>query len=410
LVANVLENDYDIDNDNLTVAVVTGPIHAAQFDFNSSGVFQYTSKGNFVGTDYFSYNVTDKMNRTASANVTIEVGNVIDPPLVVNDTYPLYEGSVLVVDAPGVLANDTDPDNYTITAHLVNTVSHGSLILSTNGSFIYTPAAYFTGNDSFTYYARGGRISEVATVSLIVQSVPSAPIAMNDNYTTNEDQTLRVLDTTKGVLANDYDPDEGDVLTAKLVKQPLHGTVSLNPNGTFIYTPQANFNGYDSFTYNATDGVLFSLPAVVRIYVTSINDAPVPKKDYYTVISGQVLQVDAAHGVLKNDTDPVEKQNLTVSAWTQTKNGSVSVQTNGSFIYTPKEGFVGMDRFNYTVKDSGGATANSYVEIEVQKAQGATVIIIIIVIVIVCAVAGTIYFVRKRNENTGTENPQRLFS
>jgi len=76
-----------------------------------------------------------------------------------------------------------------------------------------------------------------------------------------------VLNPSIGVLANDFDPDEGDVITAKVTKQPMHGTVAMNPNGTFIYTPAANFNGYDSFTYVATDGTLNSQPAIVRYYL-----------------------------------------------------------------------------------------------------------------------------------------------
>eukprot|EP01102_Stenamoeba_stenopodia_P004705 TRINITY_DN1502_c0_g1_i1.p1 TRINITY_DN1502_c0_g1~~TRINITY_DN1502_c0_g1_i1.p1 ORF type:complete len:1140 (-),score=257.47 TRINITY_DN1502_c0_g1_i1:215-3610(-) len=410
---NVLLNDYDIDGDNLTVSLVegTGPYHAANFTLLPTGVVQYKSVNGFNGDDTFVYQITDASNKSSTARVTIQVVPVNDPPVAYNDTYELEEGSVKFEPAPGVLANDYDPDNDTISSHIVNTTAHGSILLYTNGSFVYTPAPFFTGNDSFTYYAYDDTfISETATVFLIIKSVPSPPIAMNDNYTTLEDVQLRVLDPAQGVLANDYDPDEGDVITAKISKAPTHGTVQLNPNGTFIYTPNLNFNGYDSFSYVANDGVLDSQPALVRINVTAVNDPPVPKKDHYTVVSGQVLVVDAAHGLLKNDTDPVEKQNLTVVNWTKPKNGTVDVKQNGSFIYHPKEGFIGLDRFDYVVRDSGGANGTTYVEIEVVKPRSAAAIIIIIVIVIVCAVAGAIYFIRKKNEGGGTENPQRLFS
>src|SRR5439155_16353 len=99
-----------------------------------------------------------------------------------------------------------------------------------------------------------------------------APVAVNDSYATAEDTTLTVI--TPGVLANDSDV-EGDPLSAVLVSSPTHGTLTLNSDGSFTYTPALNYNGPDSFTYKANDGQVDSpTNATVSITVTPVNDAP----------------------------------------------------------------------------------------------------------------------------------------
>jgi VCBS repeat-containing protein len=190
-----------------------------------------------------------------------------------------------------VLANDGDPDGDALTAAVGSGPSHGTLTLSANGSFTYTPAANFHGSDSFTYRASDGDLaSDAATVAITVTSVNDAPTAGNDGYSTAEDTPLTV--PSPGVLANDVDPD-GDALTAAVASGPAHGTVALNGNGSLTYTPAVNFNGSDSFTYRASDGTLTSGLATVAITVTPVNDAPA-----VTVAAGGTCRTDDRSGVL----------------------------------------------------------------------------------------------------------------
>src|SRR2546429_470587 len=116
----------------------------------------------------------------------------------------------------------------------------------------------------------------------------SAPVAVNDSYTTAEDTTLDVA--AAGVLANDSDVD-GDSLSALLVSQPTHGTLTLNSDGSFSYTPAANYHGTDSFTYKANDGQADSGIATVNIAITAVNDAPVAVNDSYTTAEDTQLAV-----------------------------------------------------------------------------------------------------------------------
>src|SRR5262249_62013629 len=129
---------------------------------------------------------------------------------------------------------------------------HGPLTLTVRSAFTYTPAAEYTGSDSFTYKANDGQLdSNVATVSLTVSD--DAPVAVNESYSVSKNNPLTVA--ASGVLANDTDAN-GDALTAVLVSGPAHGTLTLNANGSFTYTPAAGYAGADSFTYKANDGQL----------------------------------------------------------------------------------------------------------------------------------------------------------
>src|SRR5213594_548401 len=144
----------------------------------------------------------------------------------------------------------------------------------------YSPTANYNGPDSFTYQASDGATnSGVVTVTLTVNPVNDNTVAADDTYSTPEDTTLTVI--APGLLANDSDVD-GDPLTAVLLSGPAHGTLSLNTNGSFTYTPALNYNGPDSFTYKANDGSLESGEATVTITITLVNDAPVVTNDSAT--------------------------------------------------------------------------------------------------------------------------------
>src|SRR5215211_2252122 len=267
----VLGNDTDPDGDSLSAVVVSGPAHGS-LNLNADGGFTYTPAANFNGTDTFTYRASDGTAQSNPATVTMTVTRVNDPPAATDDAYSTAEDTPRTVPAPGVLANDTDPDSSSLTAALVTGPGHGTLTLDGDGSFTYTPAANFNGTDSFTYRASDGTLdSGLATVTITITAVNDTPVATNDAYTTDEDTALTVA--APGVLGNDSDLDSS-TLTAAVVTGPGHGTLTLNANGSFAYTPAANFNGTDTFTYHAGDGSLTSNLATVTITVTPVNDAP----------------------------------------------------------------------------------------------------------------------------------------
>ena len=225
--------------------------------------------------------------------------------------------------------------------------AHGTLTLNADGSFTYTPAANYNGSDSFTYKANDGLAqSNVATVSLTINPVNDAPVAVNDSYTTDEDTPL---DGGGAGGAGQRHGRGRATLTAVLVTGPTHGTLTLNADGSFTYTPAANFNGSDSFTYRASDGLAQSNVATVSLTINPVNDAPVADNDSYTTDEDTPL-TRPAPGVLGNDTD-VDGATLTAVLVTGPSHGTLTLNPDGSFTYTPAANFNGADSFTYRAND-----------------------------------------------------------
>ena len=352
----VLANDSDVANEGntLTAILVTQP-QGGTVVLAGDGSFVYTPKLNFNGTDVFTYKVNDGFDDSNVASVTITVNSMNDIPVAVPDVYPVDEDSSLVVTAPGVLANDSDPDGGAWAEFAPGFgPAHGTLTWSANndGSFRYTPAPNFSGQDFFGYYATDGVDSSLATVTINVRPVNDPPVAFDDRYTLNEDQTLTIA--APGILANDTDIDVGDPQLAVLVTLPAHGGLVLNANGSFSYTPEPDYFGTDSFSYRVNDGSLNSGVATVSLTINAVNDPPVAAGDSYIVNEDESLTV-AAPGLLANDQDVdgnvVPGQYMSARLEDAPANGTVFVNFDGSFVYTPNPNFNGTDTFTYSAFD-----------------------------------------------------------
>ena len=196
------------------------------------------------------------------------------PPDAVDDSYETAEDEALHITAPGLLTNDSDPDGDDLTITSMSNGAHGAVSHAGDGSFSYTPSADWYGTDTFTYTVSDGNGgTDEATVTVSVTPVNDAPVAVADSYSTPEDTAL-VVGSAGGVLANDSDVDH-DPISAVKVSDPAHGTLSLAANGAFTYTPEAGWNGTDSFTYKANDGQLDSNVVTVSLTVTPVEDPPV---------------------------------------------------------------------------------------------------------------------------------------
>jgi large repetitive protein len=294
--------------------------------------------------------------------VSITVIATNEPPAAQNNSYSTDEDTALVVAAPGVLSNDTDPDGNPLTAVLVAGPAHGSVTVNPNGGFSYTPAANYNGPDSFTYKANDGTAdSNAASVSLTVNAVNDAPIATGDAFNTNEDASLAV--SAPGVLANDADAIEGSALTAVLVAGPAHGTVTLSGDGSFTYVPAANYSGADSFTYKANDGSADSNIATVAVSIAPMPDAPVAENDSFATTEDTTL-VMFGPAVLANDTD-IDGHPLTAIVVTGPSNGTLTLNASGGFTYMPAVNYSGTDSFTYKANDGFSDSNVATVTIEV---------------------------------------------
>jgi VCBS repeat-containing protein len=350
----LLANDTDVDADPITADKVTDPAHGS-VTVNADGSFTYTPAANYFGPDSFTYAASDPATTSGTATVSLTVDPVNDAPTATDDAYPATEDTTLTVTAPGVLNNDSDVDGDILTASKLTDPAHGAVTLNSDGSFDYVPAANFHGTDSFTYQAidpvagldgPSGQASPTATVTITVAAANDAPVAVADTYEIIED-TARTV-TAPGVLENDTDID-GDPLTAQLTTAPAHGVLVLNADGSFTYTPAADYTGPDSFGYQAFDGAAASAPIAVTLTVSADNDAPVGAADAYATDEDTLLTVPAP-GVLGNDTD-AEGHPLTAGAVTQPAHGALLVAADGSFRYAPAADFNGADAFTYRPND-----------------------------------------------------------
>ena len=194
------------------------------------------------------------------------------------------------------------------------------------------------------------------------------PVATDDSYSIAEDNILAIT-AADGVLANDSDPGS-DPLAATVETGPDHGNLTFDPDGSFTYMPDPDFNGTDSFTYTASDGAAASEPATVEITVTPVNDPPTATNDSYSIAEDNVLTVTAANGVLHNDGD-VENDPLTATVATGPDHGTLVLDLDGSFTYTPDPDFNGQDSFTYAAFDGQEASQPVTVELIVTSVNDA---------------------------------------
>lgn len=216
-------------------------------------------------------------------------------PVTQPDSYVTPRNTQLNVPVgTGVLANDYDDNGRGLLAALDTDVTSGTLVFYANGSFTYTPVADYAGNLSFTYTATDGmEISAPVTVTIKVNGEPTA---VDDEYDVSKNVQLTV--PASGVLGNDTDPNV-DALTAIKVTDPSHGSLTLNPDGSFSYDPTDDYVGDDSFTYKANDGVFDSNVATVTLHVA--NDAPT--RPVYVLISPSVPGKEDLTATASDSTD-----------------------------------------------------------------------------------------------------------
>ncbi|HMO50583.1 MAG TPA: Ig-like domain-containing protein [Kiritimatiellia bacterium] len=221
---------------------------------------------------------------------------------------------------------------------------NGNLNLQTDGTFTYTPNTNFFGTDYFDYRVTDGVFTTTPVrVFITVTNVNDPPEAFPDFYPSGP----LSINAANGVLANDLDVD-GDVLRAVLTSTTLHGVLNLATNGSFTYTPGADYRGGDRFYYRAADAALTSAPVRVKLG----NTAPVAVLDVYPSADGQPLAItNPASGVLANDTDGEDDAIQLATLEAPPAFGALTFNEDGTFIYTPTNGYNGTDSFTYRAND-----------------------------------------------------------
>jgi CshA-type fibril repeat protein len=335
-------------NDSGTGLTVTGHGDAAHgtVTAGADGGLVYTPAVGYSGTDRFTYTVTDASGQTTTATVTVLVGTVAVDDWSTTTT----NGTVRMSPALGVLSDDSGTGLW---ASVDVRPQHGRLRLAKDGSYVYTPSANWSGRDWFTYTAHDAE-ANTAVARVAIDVTPTA-VADTAHTTAGTAVTVR----GPGVLGN----DRGTELTVVAVGNAAHGTATIAADGTFVYTPAAGFSGTDTVAYTVRDasGQTVDTTVTVTVGITATDDAG-------HTVAGTALAVDARHGLLRNDSGT----GLTTSLARKAAHGTVRVQADGSYVYTPAAGFTGRDTFAYTVTDASGQTTRATATITVVAAAVAT--------------------------------------
>ncbi|ACU62705.1 Ig-like domain-containing protein [Chitinophaga pinensis] len=350
----------DADGDALTFTKASDPAHGTVV-VRADGTYTYTPATGYSGNDSFTVKIDDGKGGSTTVTVNITVTPVVVPPV---NTPPTGTGDNKTTDQDvpvdgAVRGSDADGDVLTFTK--ATNPAHGTVVVRADGTYTYTPAAGYSGNDSFTVKiddGKGGSIVVAVNITVtpvVLPPVNTPPTGTGDNKTTNED-----VPVDGAVTGSDAD---GDALTFTKATDPAHGSVVVRADGTYTYTPAAGYSGNDNFTVTIDDGNGGSITVTVNITVrpvitTPVNNPPTGFGDSKTTpestpVSGTVTGTDS-------DGDA-----LTFAKATDPAHGTVVVRADGTYTYTPAAGYSGLDNFNITISDGKGGTATVTVNINV---------------------------------------------
>jgi len=352
-VIDILDNDFDVDGDDLTIVNATAPDQGGSIIVNSDGTVTYTPPTNFAGIETFEYTICDPDNECDTALVTIEVVAINDPPVANDDSETTNEDTPVLID---YINNDTDVDGNVdpATLNITTDPANGSVIDNGDGTVTYTPDPDFNGTDTFTYIVCDdgtplpSECSNEATVTVTIDPVNDAPVlTLIPDESVDEDSTLTV-----NVNCTDVD---GDLLILTAANLPAGAGFVDNGDGTgeISYTPDFDvvIHGDTSTLFSnveitcedaaLTDTDLFD------ITVNDVNRPPNAINDSSTTDEDTPVTINV---VPDNDSDPDSEDNVSIDSFTPPSNGSVTC-TATSCEYTPDPDFFGSDSFTYTICD-----------------------------------------------------------
>ncbi|NTW95804.1 MAG: tandem-95 repeat protein [Erysipelotrichaceae bacterium] len=322
----------------LNYSVVVWPQYGSLV-FNLDGSFTYTHNGSENHTDFFTFKANDGQLDSNVARVDITINPINDAPSSNPDDFTLVLGSL----HQGSLVA-TDPENDLLSWIIVDAPLYGSLILNQDGTYDYQHNGDNALDDSFTYKVNDGSVdSNLSTVSITVTVLPplnTPPGTFPEAITLNEGASL--TDAVGG-----FDAD-GDPITFVLVSDVVNGTLTFNANGTYTYTHNGTETIADSFQFRSYDGKATSAVRTATITINPINDAPVAvngedETDFNTVLTGNI------HDLISD----VDSANWTLGLVTSVAHGTLVLNANGTFTYTPNSEFSGEDKFTFKANDGG---------------------------------------------------------
>ncbi|EGF29281.1 Ig-like domain-containing protein [Rhodopirellula baltica] len=370
---DVLANDFDGPGESgvLTITAVGTPNFGTATITQNGTRISYTSTGSAAdGDDSFTYTISDGQGGTSTAVVNIDIQDVLDAPIAGNGSETIDEDSGTFTFNLNDLVTLEGTDSVTF-SKVSGTDAIGTSTVAANGTLTFNPVLNANGTATIVYRAtstQGSQLSDEGTLTISVTPVNDAPTATNRTVTVLEDNSIDI-----DLNGNVADVDStGLVIT--VASNPGNGTATAIGNGQIRYTPVADFNGQDSFTYQVTDGNL-TATATVTVNVTDVVSPPVAN-------NGSLSATEDAGAVTLDLSTLINLDSgdsATVTITTAPTNGTANVSgtsgdlTNSTLSYTPSADYFGSDSLVYTVTNSQGATDTGTISISVAGVNDAPV-------------------------------------
>ncbi len=369
--AQLLAGASDVDNANLTIAGITASI--GTLVDNGNGSWTFTPPADDDSAVTFNYTVSDG-SLSVAQTATLDITPVNDAPVVATPLVDQSSAEDEAVNFTLPAGSFTDVDNTTLA--LSATLADGSALPAwlsfdaATGAFTGTPPANFNGALNLQVSATdAGGLSANSTFALNVTAVNDAAVAADGTASGNEDNAI-----SGTLLATDLD---SSALTYAVVTGPTNGTLTLDAAiGAYVYTPNANYNGTDSFTFRANDGSIDSNVATVNLTVAAVNDAPVVA----TPLANQSWAEDVAVNFTLPAVSFTDVDNTTLALSATLADGSALPAwlsfdaATGSFTGTPPANFNGALNLQVTATDAGGLSASSTFALNVTAINDAPVV------------------------------------
>jgi len=341
---------FDPDGDSVILHIESPLLHGDLAGYFPN--YTYILETNFHGIDHFTYHLSDGVEQSESVSVDFTVHPVNDPPEAFEQHLILYQGERLELTLSG-----SDPDDDTLIYSIISGPKNGHLA-GNSPDLIYQPDKNFWGEDNIAFKISDGELeSDITTIRFTIRALSEHPTYKANSAPVAEDLIIIVENDSTQIILCGNDPDD-DMITFKLTSNPLSGTLSGNPLN-LLYSRTNKTGGFDSFSYTVGDGMKTSMPAKVRLFIMSNNNAPIANSLY---VSGTK---NKSKSITLSGTDP-DNDPLTFSITTLPSNGTLSGNAP-DLIYLPDNNFTGIDGFTYTVNDgsknSSKATVNIYIPI-----------------------------------------------
>ncbi|WP_116870716.1 tandem-95 repeat protein [Vibrio splendidus] len=354
----LLSQASDVEGDDLTASGLTvdGDATVTQ---NEDGSFTITPDENFNGDIDISFDISDGTN-TVQASADLTVNPVNDLPVPQDQQFSVEEDGTLIFTDADLLTGATDIEGDNLSVEGV-TYDGGDGILTDNGNGTYTfaPNENFNGDVNFSFDVSDGTDTVSANIDVSVTAVDDAPVSGDLAYSIDEDGSIRLSQEQLLSQASDV---EGDDLTASSLTVDGNATVTVNDDGSFTITPEANFNGDIDIQFNITDGT-DTVQATADLTVNPVNDLPVPQDQQFSIEEDGTLQFTDAD-LLSGATD-VDGDDLTVEGISYTGgDGVLTDHGDGTYTFAPNENFNGDVNFSFDVSD-GTETVSANIDVSV---------------------------------------------